>query len=214
MIKLPNPMPFVRKQKYLWILDNGHGKETPGKRSPVLPDKRQLFEYEFNRSIVNRIIKYLKDSGVAFHKLVPEVTDVPLGERVKRANELRTDLKKALVSVHANAAGSDGWVHASGYEVFTTRAYDASDRVANIFFREMHAAIPEFNLRADLSDGDSDKEADFFILKGVHFAPAILTENGFMTDPDEARRLLNDGFRERIAQAHANAIIKIEAEED
>lgn len=31
------------------LIDNGHGKETPGKRSPVWPDGSQLYEYEFNR---------------------------------------------------------------------------------------------------------------------------------------------------------------------
>ena len=31
------------------LLDNGHGCDTPGKRSPVWPDGRQLLEWEFNR---------------------------------------------------------------------------------------------------------------------------------------------------------------------
>ena len=34
------------------LLDNGHGCDTPGKRSPVWPDGRQLLEWEFNRDIV------------------------------------------------------------------------------------------------------------------------------------------------------------------
>ena len=37
------------------ILDNGHGNNTPGKRSPKWEDGTQLFEYEFNRDIVKRI---------------------------------------------------------------------------------------------------------------------------------------------------------------
>ena len=31
------------------LLDNGHGYDTPGKRSPIWPDGSQLFEWEFNR---------------------------------------------------------------------------------------------------------------------------------------------------------------------
>jgi N-acetylmuramoyl-L-alanine amidase len=42
--------------KFLWILDNGHSKATPGKRSPKLEDGRQFFEYEFNRDIVKRLM--------------------------------------------------------------------------------------------------------------------------------------------------------------
>lgn len=35
------------------LLDNGHGYDTPGKRSPIWPDGSQLFEWEFNRDIVS-----------------------------------------------------------------------------------------------------------------------------------------------------------------
>ena len=41
--------------KSMVILDNGHGKETSGKRSPIWSDGSQLFEWEFNRDIVQRI---------------------------------------------------------------------------------------------------------------------------------------------------------------
>lgn len=49
--------------KYLWLLDPGHGGvidgeyQTPGKRSPLLEDNKQLYEGEFNRAIVQRILK-------------------------------------------------------------------------------------------------------------------------------------------------------------
>ena len=55
--------PHQAESKYLWILDNGHGGmidgvyQTPGKRSPVWPDGTQLFEGEFNRAIVDRLMK-------------------------------------------------------------------------------------------------------------------------------------------------------------
>ena len=37
------------------LIDNGHGRATAGKRSPVWPDGKQLFEYEFNRDIARRV---------------------------------------------------------------------------------------------------------------------------------------------------------------
>ena len=42
-------------QKILFILDPGHGINTPGKRSPVWGDGRQLFEHEFNKDVVNSL---------------------------------------------------------------------------------------------------------------------------------------------------------------
>ncbi|RMG81689.1 MAG: hypothetical protein D6714_12550, partial [Bacteroidetes bacterium] len=50
------------QSRYLWCLDNGHGKLQAGKRSPVFRYKGkdvQFFEYEFNRDIVERIMKAL-----------------------------------------------------------------------------------------------------------------------------------------------------------
>ncbi len=51
---------FLFDSKTFVILDNGHGIDTPGKRSPVWGDKLQLLEYEFNRDIVGKISNLLK----------------------------------------------------------------------------------------------------------------------------------------------------------
>ena len=45
------------KSNTLVILDNGHGINTPGKRSPVWDDGTQLFEWKFNRNIVKELLK-------------------------------------------------------------------------------------------------------------------------------------------------------------
>ena len=93
------------------ILDNGHGKETAGKRSPIWGDGSQLFEWEFNRDIVRRIAAMLKADGVKFEILVPEETDVSLPERCRRANVIHADCgnNAVLFSVHGNAGGGTGW---------------------------------------------------------------------------------------------------------
>ena len=62
------------------LLDNGHGYDTPGKRSPIWPDGSQLFEWEFNRDIVSRIEILLKKAGISCVRLVPEKEDISLKE--------------------------------------------------------------------------------------------------------------------------------------
>lgn len=74
--------------KPIVILDNGHGKETAGKRSPVWGDGSQLFEWEFNRDIVRRIAAKLDDLAIGYEILTPETNDVSLAERCRRANEI------------------------------------------------------------------------------------------------------------------------------
>ena len=68
--------------KILWILDNGHGIDTPGKRSPRLTDGRQLLEYRFNREVVGLILALLEMKSLKSIQLVPEEKDIPLSTRV------------------------------------------------------------------------------------------------------------------------------------
>ena len=97
----------VNKSRYCWILDNGHGKNTPGKRSPKGPDgKTVLFEYEYDRDIVQRLAFMLKEAKIEHHILVPGLHDTLLRDRCSIANSYKTDLPKLLVSVHGNAGGT------------------------------------------------------------------------------------------------------------
>ena len=54
------------KQVFIPILDNGHGIDTAGKRSPVWDDGTQLFEWEFNRDIVKRVSSMLEEEGIQY----------------------------------------------------------------------------------------------------------------------------------------------------
>jgi len=187
--------------KFLWILDNGHGKATAGKRSPLLDDGRQLLEYEFNRDIVSRLMLLLESQDLSFHNLVPEVDgDISLQARVDRANKLKTPLAKLYLSVHANAA-SDQWSNASGIETFCYRFNSKSERLARIFQNNLIDASGWRNRGV--------KEAGFYVLKNTKM-PAILTENGFYSNPDECRKLLDPEWRDKIATAHLYAIQEIE----
>ncbi len=197
---------------YVWILDNGHGGlvngayVTPGKRSPVWPDGRQLFEGVFNRAVVALLSPQLTDAGIENRVLVPEPQDIPLSERVARAARLHQDAPNAiLVSVHANAGGGTGW------EVYTTLGQDHSDRLVGFFARAFQAEFPGLRVRADFSDGDWDKEASFYILRNAP-CPALLTENLFMDtlEPD-CRILLEPDGPARIAKVHFEAIRAVEA---
>jgi len=188
----------------LILIDNGHGKETAGKRSPVLKDGSQLFEYEFNRDIVKRIVSELDKEQIEYVILVPELKDVSLTERVKRANAHHVECGKhtCLISVHANAGGG------TGFEVFTSVGETKSDAFAQIMFEAFKEEFPEQKMRSDQTDGDDDKESDFYILKKTN-CPAMLTESFFMDNLQDLKILMSEEGRSRIARAHVNAIKKI-----
>lgn len=183
------------------ILDNGHGKNTKGKRSPVgmLSKGTALFEFEFNRDIVSRVMNVLDAEEIDYVELVPEVEDISLVERVNRVNKLGKN--HFLVSVHANAGRGTGW------EIFTSVGQTESDNIAQIFYEEAKEKWPNFRMRTDNSDGDADKEAHFYILRKTN-CPAVLTENFFMDNEEDLAYLITDEGRQEIAEVHAESIIK------
>jgi len=188
------------------ILDNGHGQETPGKRSPVWPDGTQLFEYEFNRAIVNRVALGLTKAGIKVTRLVPELHDVSITERINRANSIiaaanRDGYQCVLVSVHANAGGG------TGFEVLTSVGKTRSDELAEIFYQLAETVyLKNFPMRRDVLDGDSDKESDSVSILPKTKCPAVLTENLFMDTRKDCQLLMSDFGRDMIAEMHVKTI--------
>tara|TARA_R110000824_G_scaffold1476_6_gene7401 strand:- start:249 stop:860 length:612 start_codon:yes stop_codon:yes gene_type:complete len=198
--------------KYLWLLDPGHGGllkgvyQTPGKRSPVWEDGRQYFEGVGNRMISDKILQMCKEEGIDAMDIVSSNTDVPLSERVVRANALNKDRDCIYVSIHSDAFSKES---ANGYSVYTSKGQTQSDKVASVFLDNMQRAFPDHTLRKDTRDGDEDKEADFYVLKRTH-CPAILIENFFMTNKKECLLLMSAKGKNKIALTHFNSIIEIE----
>lgn len=184
------------------ILDNGHGKETAGKKSPIWPDGTQLFEWKFNRDIVSRICILLDADNIRYERLVPEDFDISLKERCRRANIIhdKTGGKCFLISVHGNAGGGTGW------EWYTTPGTTSADEIATILCKSFEREFgKKYKMRFDNSDGDPDKEADFYILRHTK-CPAVLTENFFMDHSLDCKLMLSEDGRQRIAEAHYRAI--------
>lgn len=186
------------------LLDAGHGIDTAGKRSPVWEDGTQLFEYEFNRDIAQRVQRELVKLGLDSKLIVTEQEDVKLSERVRRVNEIAKEVGASnclLVSIHANAGGGTGW------EAFTSIGNTASDTYAELFYDSAEKYLgKEFRIRTDITDGDRDKEANFYILRHS-VTPAVLTENLFMDTEKDCRYIMSEKGRATIAKLHIEAIV-------
>ena len=74
------------------LIDNGHGIDTKGKRSP---DGR-LLEYRENRIIARGIVNALTARGLDASLLVPEETDISLPERCRRGGAMRACPSRSL----------------------------------------------------------------------------------------------------------------------
>ncbi len=195
----------------LVLIDNGHGGfingvyQTPGKRSPIWEDGTQLFEGELNRAIVNDLIELLTRYRIPYVHICPELRDVTLKTRVKRANVYKNEACFFL-SIHSNGGGG------SGGEIFTAPGQTLSDSIASIFGEEFTKVFPDYPLRTDFSDGDLDKEDRFYVLTQTAM-PAILTESFFMDNERECREiLLTKKGRAKIVEYHIRAILRTKKE--
>lgn len=193
------------------LIDNGHGSDTAGKRSP---DGRFL-EYRFNRYIASRLVTDLTDKGYDALLLVPEETDIPLTERCRRVNEICRIYGKEnviLISIHANAYGNGKeWTAPSGWSVYTTKGQTQSDARAEQFAIAAAKNLSQMKLRTDPSDGDSDYEENFHLLRHT-LCPAVLTENGFYTNRQDLQFLESRQGRRVIIDLHVEGITEYLAE--
>lgn len=187
----------------LILLDNGHGWNTKGKRSPVWNDGTQLFEWKFNRILVKEIKRRLDNLGIESIILVPEDYDISLRERCNRANAIYRDRKDAiLISIHANAGGGTGW------EAWTSIGETRSDYYARVLYNSAGQYLRKWKIRSDFSDGDPDKEDQFYILKHS-MCPAVLTENLFMDNEKDCKFMLSAEGIETLAALHVDAIVTL-----
>lgn len=174
----------------IFIIDQGHRKDTPGKRY------KGFREYEFNEDVSHRLKKRLEKAG---QKVILTMTtdEHPYSEitregRIKNlqyrcdvANKVKEEC--VFVSIHANAAENE---NASGYVVFHYHTSKEGKRLAEC----MHNAAKD-----TLSVGDEVKDRGiktegFYVLKYT-WMPAILIEHEFFTNDKGRERLESDEFR-------------------
>ena len=189
------------------LIDAGHGIDTPGKRSP----DGSFLEYLWNRQVADLVLARLRASGLDADLVVTETNDITLRTRAMRVNRICDRLGASnvlLVSIHANAAGNGkSWMYATGWECHTSPGKTKSDALAECFYKSFAAAFPEKRMRRDLSDGDSDKESNLYILTKTR-CPAVLLENFFYDNREECAWLLLPGTKDRVADAIVAGIKK------
>lgn len=188
------------------LIDNGHGVNTPGKRSP----DGLLREYEFNRTIAAGILEHLALRDIDAELVVPDLEDISLIERCRRVNEASLIFgveNTILISIHANAAGNGSqWMNATGWCAYTSPGETEADKIAKYLYRAARHYLPGHKIRCDHSDGDPDFEAPFYLLKHT-YCPAVLTENLFMDAYPDYQFLMSNAGKRSIVNLHVEGII-------
>lgn len=186
------------------LIDNGHGENTPGKRSP---DGR-LREWSYTREIANLVVVGLRKLGIDAERIVKEDSDVPLSERCRRANNIYRDTgKKAiLVSIHCNAAGNGiSWKNAQGWSAFVSNNASLNSKRLAESLAQVAECIP-VPVRKPMP-GQLYWEQNLAICRDTN-CPAILTENFFQDNKEDVEYLLSREGKDTVARVHIEGILK------
>lgn len=175
-----------------------------------------VYEGEINRRIAAKFMELLAKEEIPFRQIHHDYYDRSNIERCSIANgfayeDIRKGLQPIFMSFHSNAFGflSKGKGEApKGWSVWTTKGNTESDQISAIWYEETKALLGEkITFRQDLSDGDTDFEENFTVLLGT-VIPAVLVENLFYTNREDAKLLLDEKYQDLSAQAALNTVIR------
>jgi N-acetylmuramoyl-L-alanine amidase len=216
----------------LFIIDPGHGgilngknMSKDGKYSPRFTDGTK-FHYKgasydrFYEGANNRILaKEIIDHLTLLKFDAVDITsgselDVPPINRVSGANKLVREDKCVYISIHSDATGfGETWEPANGISVYTSKGQTGSDIFAAITIDCLQEAFGvigkkfEVKWRTDITDGDKDKEENFYVLRKT-VCDSILIEGGFHTNLSEVKEMMTADWRRCIVDAIGHAAIK------
>lgn len=186
------------------LIDNGHGENTSGKRSP---DGR-LREWSYTREIADLVVAGLRKNGIDAERIVKEDSDVPLSERCRRANNIYRDTgKKAiLVSIHCNAAGNGiSWKNAQGWSAFVSNNASLNSKRLAESLAQVAECIP-VPVRKPMPQ-QPYWEQNLAICRDTN-CPAVLTENFFQDSKEDVEYLLSPEGKDTVARIHIEGILK------
>ena len=195
------------------VIDPGHGGSNTGTHSVL--DGR--FEKEFTLDWAKRLAPLLETNGWQVFLTRTDDVYVANSDRVVFADAHHAAL---FISLHFNSGAPDERAHGletycltpTGMSSTLIRGYNDfwSDHYPNNGFDaenlqlavRLHTAL----LRAgDLEDRGVQRARFIGVLDGQH-CPAVLIEAGYLSNPHEAKLIESPEFRQRLAEAVANAL--------
>ncbi len=210
------------------VIDAGHGGHDTGTVGPGGTAEKNVA-----LAVALRLGRVLTDEGLEVVFTREDDHFVRLEDRARLANEAHGDL---FISVHCNSGAETSWRGVETYSLnltsdryairlaarentssaktmsdlqfiladLATRAHtDESSRLAE---RVQHSLVSRLSAKYPKSSKDRGrKEALFYVLLGAKM-PAILVETGFLSNPEDEKRLAAPGYEDDLARAIAAGV--------
>lgn len=169
------------------FIDPGHGGTDPGAVGNGLQEKNLTLQ--IGTRVRDMLVNEYNDVSVLMSRTGDQT--LTLTQRTNAANAWGADF---LLSIHINAGGG------SGYEDFIYPGVGAPTTTYQNLIHEEIMKLVNFRDRGK-------KTANFHMLRESRM-PALLTENGFIDNAEDAAKLKSASFIESIARGHTNGIVR------
>jgi N-acetylmuramoyl-L-alanine amidase len=171
-----------------FVLDPGHGGHDPGAVANGLKEK------DLTLAMAKHTGRMLGEyEGVEVIYTRTDDRYLSLEERAAIANKVGADF---FLSIHINAGGGTGF---ESY-IYNGNVSSATIAYQNVIHAEIMKAI------GDVKDRGK-KRANYAVLRETCM-PAILTENLFIDNPNDAAKLKSEQFLLQVAHGHVQGIVK------
>jgi len=169
------------------FIDPGHGGTDSGAVGNGLQEKN--ITLQIATSLRDILLNEYEDVSVMLSRTSDQT--VSLSERTDAANNWGADY---YLSIHINSGGGTG---------FESYIYPGVGSPTTTYQNIIHEEVLKV---VDFADR-GEKTADFFVLRNSKM-PALLTENGFVDNTNDAAKLKNTSFLTTIARGHANGLAR------
>ena len=183
----------VEARKDIVVIDAGHGGDDPGKVAV-----NGALEKDINLKIAKKVEQYLEKNGVQVvmtreEDVAEESKRGDMEKRVALINEVKPVI---TVSIHQNSY-SDASV--KGAQIFYYTNSEESKQAASMMQEELRTVDTE-NTR-QIKSNDS-----FYMLKNTE-GPVIIVECGFLSNPEEAEKLVTEEYQQQMAETIGKGIL-------
>lgn len=185
------------------VIDAGHGIPDEGAQS-----SNGTTEAETNLKIAIKLQNLLEQSGCTViltrsdenaiydidAKTLRQKKVSDIHNRVKIGNESSADI---FVSIHLNKIPQQQY---DGWQTFYKDGNENGKKLATLIQSNLNEAIQKENKRV------AKTIENIYIVKHVEI-PTTIVECGFLSNPEEEKRLLEDSYQDRLAWGIYNGII-------
>lgn len=170
---------------YKVFVDAGHGGSDPGALG------FGYRESDINLQIAKKVEAKLKDKGIDVKMTRTTDTYYSLSERAKMANDYAAD---AFISIHQNSADVES---GNGVETYYNRNREEDKPLSNDIQKNI--------IKQTSAKDRGVKNAGFVVLKETNMT-AALAECGFISNKEEANKISNSNYQDKIATGIADGI--------